>query len=108
MLIYSLSLFNSIFFIHSHWYEGNLVALHAHPYNVDFEGDGNKNRGSHSQEEFELYDLIYNSTFLEVEFFDIEISPVYAESKNSFFDILISFESNIKPFHFGRGPPVLI
>lgn len=105
MLIYFLSLFNSIFFIHSHWYDGHLIALHAHPYGGNSDDEGNKKRDTHSQEEYELYDLIYHSPLLELEFFDLELNHFYDESNDSFSDIFISFESKIKPFHSGRGPP---
>jgi hypothetical protein len=108
MLIYFLSLFNSIFFTHSHWYDGQLVALHAHPYNIDYERDGNKKRDTHSQEEYELYDLIYNTPLLELEFFYLAVNPFYGESSDIISYVFISFESKIKPLHSGRGPPITI
>jgi hypothetical protein len=108
ILIYFLSLFNSIFFLHSHWYNGHLVALHAHPYNLSLEGEGNKKKDTHSKKEYELYDLIYHSPILELEFFNFEISLFYDECHDSFADFFISYESKVKPFHHGRGPPVLI
>ena len=107
MLIYFLSLFNNILFVHSHWYEGNLVALHAHPYSLDFDKEGNKKKDTHSNEEYELYDLIYNAPILELDFFDFEISPSYDELNTTFSKVLTSYESKNKPFHDVRGPPVL-
>ncbi|SMD42216.1 hypothetical protein SAMN00777080_0756 [Aquiflexum balticum DSM 16537] len=108
MLIYFLSLFNNILFVHSHWYEGNLVALHAHPYSLDFDIEGNKKKDSHSKKEYELYDLIYNAPILGLEFFDFEIRPFTNELNTTFSIVLTSYESKNKPFHDVRGPPVLV
>jgi hypothetical protein len=108
MLIYFLSLFNNILFVHSHWYEGNLVALHAHPYSLNFDQESKKKKDSHSNEEYELYDLIYNTPILELDFFTFELSPFYNESTTTFTVVLTSYESKNKPFHDVRGPPVLV
>jgi hypothetical protein len=108
MLIYFLSLLNTILFIHSHWYEGNLVALHAHPYNLNFDQESKKKKDSHSNEEYELYDLVYNTPILELEFFDFEIRPFTNELNTTFSILFTSYESKNNPFHDVRGPPVLV
>jgi hypothetical protein len=108
MLIYFLSLFNNILFVHSHWYEGHLVALHAHPYSLTFDQESKKKKDSHSNEEYELYDLIYNTPILGLEFFDFEIRPFSNELNTTFSIVLTSYESKNLPFHDVRGPPVLV
>lgn len=108
MLIYFLSLFNNILFVHSHWYEGHLVALHAHPYSLAFDQEDNKKKDTHSSEEYELYDLIYNTPILEFDFFDFKISPFRKELNTAFSIILFSYGSKNTPFHDVRGPPVLV
>lgn len=108
MLIYFLSLFNNILFVHSHWYEGNLVALHAHPYSLTFDQESKKKKNTHSNEEYELYDLIYNAPILELEFFDFKMLPFSNKLNTTFSKNFISYESKIKLFQFLRGPPVLV
>ena len=107
MLIYFLSLFNNILFVHSHWYEGNLIALHAHPYSLKLDQESNKKKNTHSNEEYELYDLIYNAPILELEFFDFKILPFSNKLNTTFSKNIISYKSKIKFFQFLRGPPVL-
>jgi hypothetical protein len=108
MLIYFLSLFNNILFVHSHWYEGHLVALHAHPYSFNFDQENKKKKDTHSNEEYELYDLIFNAPILELEFFNFKIHPLSDELNTTFSIVLTSYESKNKPFHDVRGPPVLV
>jgi hypothetical protein len=105
MLIYFLSLFNNILFVHAHWNNGDLIALHAHPYKIDFGQDENKSKGSHSDEELELYDLIYNTPVLELEFFDFELNPFTQNTDSTFSTILLLDEKQFISHKDIRGPP---
>lgn len=108
LLIHFLSLYNDILFVHSHWFEGNLVSVHAHPYSQKIDNENHQNKDTHSDEEYELYDLIFNTPTVELEFFDFELSPFCNKSSSFFTAILFFQESNIKFLHYVRGPPDLM
>ncbi|MCF1749492.1 hypothetical protein [Mariniradius sediminis] len=105
MLLHLLLLFNKIIFFHSHWYNGHLVAVHAHPYEFNSESPSGQDDGSHSKEELELYDLISNTPRLELEFFEFVLSPFHAESNDSIASILFKYEDNSGSAWHIRGPP---
>lgn len=83
------------------------MALHAHPYSFTFDQESKKKKNTHSNEEYELYDSIYNAPILELEFFYFKILPFYYKLNTTFSKKIISYESKIKLFQFLRGPPVL-
>ncbi|WP_375583013.1 hypothetical protein [Cyclobacterium xiamenense] len=66
LLAYFFSLSCHVVFVHSHWKEGRLVALHAHPYDFGSDGGERKKKDTHSDKEYELYKLIFTSPLLEL------------------------------------------
>lgn len=109
MLIYFSSLFCDVFFLHSHWSEGNLVAIHSHPYSFDKEEEGNrKKRNNHSKQEYELYDLIYSTPLLALEFFDFQFTPVSQEVDVFSVNTLRSYTSSPLALRQVRGPPFFV
>jgi hypothetical protein len=104
LMILLSSLFCNIFFVHSHWYEGNLVAIHAHPYALGSDDAGNK-KDNHTREEYELYELIFNTPFLALEFFDVDLHPISSEQSFPQVSWDISHRDQFLPTHPVRGPP---
>ncbi|MFD2201249.1 hypothetical protein [Shivajiella indica] len=76
LLAYTFMLFNNIIFIHSHWSDEHLVAVHAHPYNLDLDDKERKNKEQHSNDEYELYELIFNTPVTEISFFSFVIQSI--------------------------------
>ncbi|WP_209331099.1 hypothetical protein [Lunatimonas salinarum] len=105
MLVYFLALCNSSFFLHSHWKNGRLVALHAHPSAIGSADEDNKERDTHSNEEYALYDLIYNTPALELAFFEFGIHREGSEVLKYFPGSFNFFLSEHTCFHDVRGPP---
>lgn len=105
MLLHLLLLFNNIIFFHSHWYNGHLVAVHAHPYQIDPENPSGQDDGSHSKEELELYDLIFNTPSLELGFFEYVLQPFDSKAEDAIASILFKYEDNSCSAWHIRGPP---
>jgi hypothetical protein len=108
MLLHLLLLFNNIIFFHSHWYDGHLVAVHAHPYNLDSENPNGQDESSHSRQELELYDLISSTPSVALGFFTFVLRPFQQESEFSISSILSKYEDNSGHCRLIRGPPAAV
>ncbi|SEJ48927.1 hypothetical protein SAMN05192553_104250 [Cyclobacterium xiamenense] len=108
LLVYFFSLSCHVVFVHSHWDGGQLVALHAHPYNLGTEGNNSKKNDTHSEEEYELYKLIFASPLLELGFYEVIIESVVPEPSVTPAFLPQFHQETFRSHRPVRGPPLFV
>jgi hypothetical protein len=98
-------LLNHSLFIHSHWNNGVLIAIHAHPYQIDFSEGNQKDDSDHSEQEYFFLEQIFETPYFNFKFFDVQIiSPciVYTSYTSCYVNLYNDF---LTGFYKGRAPP---
>lgn len=105
MSVYGFLLLNNSLFIHSHWSDSTLIAVHAHPYFLDFSDENKKSQEQHSSQEYELLYLLYQTIYFDLDFTEVNLE---IEGKIQAKHCVYSPNLNLDPFlprSSGRSPP---